>query len=501
MQRTRDYLSLGASIDAVALSSCRRISPRSQASIKAYIFLLMGLMSPPVVWGFGDATHKNLPEDAIIYMETQGSNQQRWAADYIKAKAGGRYSGTCVNINYDPSNIGADNTQCGAHGIMRVGGVKPDYFRESFWDDLTFYSWGPPQYGILAQNFSAWYHFINLAEKNVDNDRLVTNNYNTIDGYAPNATYSNFGGLDWLITVGMNNAKMTVDLPGCTDPTCTEKSSIATGIDTNPATDYRQNGSTTPVSAGSGSKKLEEQDGTNYNCFSDTAIIGACPDLGVEFDGTLQIPNVVPGGSGYDPISYFTNNQDWVVYEPAYNPATFYYNELWLEGFLSRNTSLQTGPIISRYYNLSGPELLYFAVVNHYGADAAQITHVWATQSNNHPDYESFVSDEYGKRQIGNSAAQNWEDYVRAQAYMNTRQNRYHGAPGEIRKLILEQAFLTYHIRRRSGYDKMTTSNHAVWENAGRWAVSNAITTITLTNEKAVLDLRKCRNSAACNNL
>ena len=34
--------------------------------------------------------HKNLPEDSFLYMEFQGTNQMRWAADYLKAKAGGR---------------------------------------------------------------------------------------------------------------------------------------------------------------------------------------------------------------------------------------------------------------------------------------------------------------------------------------------------------------------------------------------------------------------------
>jgi hypothetical protein len=40
--------------------------------------------------------HQNFPEESVLYMEFQGTNQQRWAADYLKAKAGGRYTGTCV---------------------------------------------------------------------------------------------------------------------------------------------------------------------------------------------------------------------------------------------------------------------------------------------------------------------------------------------------------------------------------------------------------------------
>ncbi|MBX3724182.1 MAG: hypothetical protein KF713_20210 [Turneriella sp.] len=463
-----------------------------------YAFLAL---APQATWGFGDATHKNLPEDGILYMEFSGSNQQRWAADYIKAKAGGRYAGTCVNINYHPGNMGNDNTQCGAHGILRVGGVKPDYFRDSFWNILSGFGWGPPQVSLLSgQNFSAWYHFLNLMERNVDGKRVISNNYNWFDGYGANTLYSNLElGFDWLITTGMNNAQMSVDLNACTDSACAERSSVATGIDTNPATDYRQNGSTTPVSGGSGSQRLESQDGTNYNCFSDTAIIGACPDRGAEFDGFYQVPNVNPGGAGYDPISFFTGNEDWAIYEPAYNAATFYYNELWLEGFSSRNTSLQNGPIQGRYYTSAGAELLYFAVVNHYGADMTQITHVWPTQSYNHLDYESYASDQYGNRSIGLTNTNNWENYDDAHAYMIGRQNRYAGAVGNIHRLVIEQAFYTYHIRLRSGYDKMTTSNQGIWKNAGVWAINNSIATIALTNEKAVLDLRKCRNSSTCN--
>lgn len=463
--------------------------------------MVLVLAAPISLAAFGDATHKNLPEEAIIYMEFSGTNQQRWAADYLKAKAGGRYTGTCVNINYHAGQLGDDNTQCGAHGMLRVGGVKPDYFRDSFWNILSGFGWGPPQVSLLSgQNFSAWYHFVNMMERNKSGNRVVTGNYNIFDGYAPNALYSDFElGFDWLITTGMNNAQMSVDLPGCTDSACTEKSSVATGIDTNPATDYRQNGSTTPVSGGSGSQKLESQDGTNYNCFSDTAIIGACPDLGTEQGGWYQYPNISPGAAGYDIVSLFSGNEDWVIYEPAYNAATFYYNELWLEGFASRNTSLQTGPIQGRYYTVAGPELLYFAVVNHYTADMTQITHVWPTQSYNHLDYESYVSDEYGKRLVGGAAANNWENYDDARAYANTRQNRYASAVGGIHRLVLEQAFYTYHIRLRGGYDKMTTSSHTVWKNAGSWAVNNSVAAISLTNEKAVLDLRKCRNSAACN--
>jgi hypothetical protein len=119
------------------------------------------------VHGFTVKTHQNMPEDGFLYMEFQGTNQMRWVADYLKAKAGGRYAGTCVNINYTPSEMSlGNNTQCGAIGMERVGGVKPDYFWDAFWDDLLFFNWHVDDFGLYSNNFSSWFHFVNLLKKN-----------------------------------------------------------------------------------------------------------------------------------------------------------------------------------------------------------------------------------------------------------------------------------------------------------------------------------------------
>ncbi|MFO1524755.1 MAG: hypothetical protein U1F16_02145 [Turneriella sp.] len=47
----------------------------------------------------------------------------------------------------------------------------------------------------------------------------------------------------------------------------------------------------------------------------------------------------------------------------------------------------------------------------------------------------------------------------------------------------------------------MTTSNTGVWQNVVTWAVQNVTAEMALVNEKAVMDLRKCRNSGACDNI
>ncbi|HRP68334.1 MAG TPA: hypothetical protein PLY93_02260 [Turneriella sp.] len=441
--------------------------------------------------------HQNMPEDSFLYMEFQGSNQMRWAADYMKAKAEGRYSGVCVNINYPPEEMNyGNNIQCGAVSILRVGGVKPDYFWDAFWDDLLFFSWHVPDMGLYANNFTSWYHFVNLLKTNEDGNRLVTNNYNKFDGYGYNATYGfpNLG-IDYTLATFMNNAQMSVNLPGCTDSTCSEWQGISTAYRANPAVDYKQNGSTTPVSGGSGGKKTEQADGMNYNCFSDWTILGNCPDNGAEVDGTTQVPNVVPGGG-----HILSGDEDWVIYEPATNAATFYYNEMFLEGLQSKNHSLQTGPIVGRYYTIPGAELLYFSVVQHWMGDMAQQAHVWSTIGYNHGDYESYADETYGDRLIGQSVAnRNLEDYVESQAYANGWQNRYNQPVGNIDRFIMEQAFRAYHIHNRAGYNFMVSSNKSgVWMPALVWAVRNSTAAMAIVNEKAVLDLRRCRNSAVC---
>jgi hypothetical protein len=178
-----------------------------------------------------------MPEDGILYMEFQGTNQMRWVADYMKAKAGGRYSGTCVNINYTAAEMSyGNNTQCGALSIERVGGVKPDYFWDAFWDDLLFFNWHVEDFGIYSNNFTSWFHFVNLLKTNEDGERLVTNNYNTYDGYAYNQTYGfpNIG-IDYLLAVFMNNAQMSVNLPNCSDSACLEWQGISNTYRANPA--------------------------------------------------------------------------------------------------------------------------------------------------------------------------------------------------------------------------------------------------------------------------
>jgi hypothetical protein len=71
---------------------------------------------------------------------------------------------------------------------------------------------------------------------------------------------------------------------------------------------------------------------------------------------------------------------------------------------------------------------------------------------------------------------------------------------GNINRLLMEQVFRTYHNRLRSGYDILTSSDRAVWTRAGIWAVRNGTAEMAIITEKAVLDLRKCRNGAACTN-
>lgn len=450
------------------------------------------------IFAFTLKTHQNMPEEGFLYMEFQGSNQMRWVADYLKAKAGGRYGGTCVNINYTPADMTqGNNTQCGAIGIERVGGVKPDYFWDAFWDDLLFFNWHVEDFGLYSNNFSSWFHFVNLLQKNDSGDDLFASNYNSFDGYGYNQTFGfpNIG-IDYLLAVFMNNAQMTVNLPNCTDSACSEWQGVSTVYKANPAVDYMQNGSTTPVSGGSGGKATEQADGTNYNCFSDLLLLGNCPDNGSDYGGSTQIPNT-DAGAGH----WWIGDEDWVIYEPATNAATFYYNEMWLEGMVSKNHSLQPASVAGRYYSVTGAEILYFTVVQHWAGDMTQQAHIWSTIGYNHGDYETFTDQHYGIRQIGGSTSDNWENYQETQGYVNSWQNRYNLPVGNINRLLMEQVFRTYYNRLRSGQDFMTTSNHGIWTNAGIWAVRNATAETALITEKAVMDLRKCRNSGACDNL
>lgn len=450
------------------------------------------------LYGYSFKVHHNFPEESILYMEFQGTNQQRWAADYLKAKAGGRYTGTCVILGGQSIGRG-DNIECGAIGINRVGGDKPDYVQDVFIDHpILPFSWN-----VIGINVTSYTHFINLKKNDASGNDLITNNYNTIDGYSYNATYGfqEFGSLDSLIALGLGSSEFSINPVGCTDSACAEYIPAALGVNENPTVDYMQNGSTTPLGTPNGAKQLGTDDGTNYNCSSDTAIVGSCPDVGTQYGGTYQIPNTNPGG-GRDFLAFFEGNQDWVIWEPSYNAATFYYNEGWLEGFASRNHSLETSPVVGRYYSISGDQILYYALTHHYSGDIVQMTHVWVSTGYNHTDIEGWAEDHYGDRTIGGSnGSQNFENYLNSQAYSNARQNRYNQPVGNVAKIILEQTFLTYHLRFRSGYDKMTTSNTGVWQNVVTWAVQNVTAEMALVNEKAVMDLRKCRNSGACDNI
>ncbi|MBN8221332.1 MAG: hypothetical protein J0L53_10440, partial [Spirochaetes bacterium] len=143
----------------------------------------------------------------------------------------------------------------------------------------------------------------------------------------------------------------------------------------------------------------------------------------------------------------------------------------------------------------------YFTVVQHWAGDMTQQAHIWSTIGYNHGDYESFADEKYGVRTTGGSDGdKNYEDYVESQGYANTWQNRYSVPVGNIDRLLMEQVFRTYHNRFRSGQDFMTTSNKTIWKNAAVWAVRNSTAEMAIISEKAVLDLRKCRNSSVCNN-
>lgn len=468
-----------------------------QSLVRCTAGLLAAILLARPAGAYTFHTHQNMPEDSVLFMEFQGTNQQRWAADYLKAKAGGRYTGTCVILGGDASGK-PENIQCGAIGINRVGGDKPDYVQDVFIDHpILAFSWN-----AVGINVTSYTHFINLKRTDARGRRHVTNNHNFIDGYSYNTTYGfeEFGSLDSLIALGLNASQFSIDPVGCTHSACSEYLPVATGVNENPTVDYKQNGSTTPLGQPRGDKRLGSDDGTNYNCLSDTAIIGNCPDEGAKLGDVYQVPNVIPGG-GSDLDSFFVSNEDWVIWEPSYNAATFYYNEGWLEGFSSRNNSLQTAPVVGRYYNISGDQILYYALTHHYTGDIVQMTHVWVSTGYNHTDIESWTDEKYGKRTVGGSDAdKNMENYLNTQAYTNVRQNRYNLDVGNVHRLILEQTFYTYLVRFRSGYDKMTSSDQGVWRNFVTWAMQNAHAAMALVNEKAVMDLRKCRNSAACDN-
>jgi hypothetical protein len=465
------------------------------------------ILIPQAIFSFADKVHQNLSEDAILYMEHEGSNQQRWVVDYLKAKAGSRTQawGECVDPDgpdsgTSPFGYEYSNTFCGIVGISRAGGFMPDYFRDAFWDDITDFKWHVTQYidAIPQNNFSSWYHFLNLLQTNDPSEgghTIVANNHNDYDGYSYNGSYGMPAlGVDYGLAVFMNNAKMTIDLPACT--LCTQDGGKWTYVaGTNPASDYKQNGATTPLgNPSSDGRKLGEDDGTNYNCFSDTMWPNDCPDKGTQVGGTYQIPNTNPGDD-----NNFTSDQDWVIYEPADNVSVFFYNEWFLEGGVSKNSSLQTWAVVNRYYTLPAAHIIYLAIPMHFAGDLNQQSHVWSTIGYNHSNYEGKIEETswYGGRTAGASAWNNFENFSEVKSHQNMRIKRYNQPLDDI---LTEAAFYTYHIRIRDKYDTLLNDSVIEYENAGRWAVNNSIAVIANMFEKGVIDLRKCRNSSACNN-
>lgn len=176
----------------------------------------------------------------------------------------------------------------------------------------------------------------------------------------------------------------------------------------NPPTSYKQNKSTTPVGTpGSGGEKIPEGIGSNYNCYSDMKISGNCPDEGWYhcYDTTFgactswqyRIPNTSPGEG-----DTLYADQDWIIYEPADNAATFFYNEVFLEGGTSHSgsnlNSLQTSAVVGRYYTVTPFDLRGVAVGMHWIGDINQPMHVWSTLGNNHSEFEAYADQSYGRR-------------------------------------------------------------------------------------------------------
>ncbi|MGK5091991.1 hypothetical protein WDW89_08255 [Deltaproteobacteria bacterium TL4] len=466
-------------------------------SLNYCIFFVFGvfLLLPSYGFAYTYQAHQNTSEDAFLFMETKGTIQMRWVSDYLKAKAGGRYTGHCEQKTDLISDLSeADkNTQsgCGAVGIMRVGGVKPDYFRDAFWDDLIKYGWNF-NVPFLKNNFTSWYHFINLLPGKADaGHTLKTDVYNDYDGYSWQASYGFPDvGLDYGSAAFMNNAWMTVDLPNCTDSACSERYSVVP--QGNPALDYKQNRATTSVGQPHGAKKIGSDDRTNYNCFSDTRITGNCPDVGAKVksgDYHYQIPNVSKADNSVFSSSYYYSNEDWVIYEPADNAATFYYNEFFLEGGQTRNSVLDKSSIAGRYYSLKADEIIYLGVVMHWATDINHIAHIWSTLGYNHGEYETWSDEWYGNRKVNGTQPQNFENFDEARAYLDARQNRYQNGVS-LETAFMEQAFHTYHIRTRSGYDILTNSDDGTRKTFGKWSINNSIAFTAALFEKGVLDLR-----------
>ncbi|KPA12564.1 conserved hypothetical protein, secreted [Candidatus Magnetomorum sp. HK-1] len=470
---------------------------RKQWYFPVISLMLTCIFLPVMGYAFYDNSHMNSSEDAIVFMETRGTIQQRWCIDYLKTKTGGRKTGSPFSDQKsgDSDEFNQIRQEEGLIGNARAGAIVPDYFQDFWWYDTTEHNWHFDLAGaskFYQNNYTSYSHFMNLIQTNYEGKKVVANNFNDYDGYSYNGSYGFDSGLGYDITVAtlMNNSMLTIDLPNCTE--CAEKYSMVPNG--NPASDYRQNGSITPVgSPGKGGFKIGNQDGTNYNCFSDT-FGNNCPDIGSKSDGIYQLPNTTPGD-----YSYFTSDEDWVIMEPLDNAATFYYNEWFLEGGASRNSQKDSSAIDGRYYSLSSQDVNYLTAAIHYAGDANVQIHIWNTLGFNHAAYEEWIeglkddSYGYGKRTLGASdPKRNFEDFNLVEAYIRGRANDY--STDRLDVLLTENSFLTYLAREnRDNSDIMLNEDNTTRKTAAIYAVNQAITTIAMMYEKAVLELRKYR--------
>ena len=483
--------------------------------------LLILLVTSFELYSYAHHGHENMSEDALGYMESKGSIQQRWVVDYLKAKIGGRYSSNaeCGLIPYHSQNTPReakggieDQRQCGVYGIFRVGNTLPDYFRDFFWTGslLVSFDWNIPSFSILSNNLSSGQHFINLLTKNDNGDPLTTNIYNDYDGFSVKNAYGNgiFGNdyLIWGLTVA--KAQLVIDLPECKRlalegveeyANCSE--AYSSYVNGNPAIDFKQNGSRTPVST---DRIIENAPLTNYNCAYDNLVLfGACR----QDKNAGTTPNVYEqekdglSGALSQLGDALKTGQDWAIFEPADNLATFYYMQLFLEGDQTRNGTLEEESIVGRYYTVTHRDLLHLGTSLHWATDLNQPTHVWATIGSNHAPYEGYVENNYGKRVMGGGASYNIENYEDISAHRTQRRNNYRTLRvGDIQTMFMEQAFMTYHLLFRDGYNKLRNGNDQIYSRIALWGINNAILINSNIIEKGILDIRKCRQSSSCNN-
>lgn len=94
------------------------------------------------------------------------------------------------------------------------------------------------------------------------------------------------------------------------------------------------------------------------------------------------------------------------------------------------------------------------------------------------------------------NTAFNFENFEEdAKAFTNSRVKRYQDGFDEI---IMENAWLTYTLRKRSGHDVVVNTDNTTRANMMKYSVNSAIAGIALSYEKAVMDLRRCRVASTC---